>query len=132
MPHILIMEDNVLLSYEWKEAFELNQFTVTLTHNGVDAIALLGSESFDFVVTDLFVSGSKGGPSVIQAVQQLGKKAPPIIAVTGVPSELSGDRNNNMFLEQARRFGASAVMEKPFSALELVSLVQSKLQEGRS
>lgn len=41
MKHVLIMDDNVLLAYEWADAFELNGHQVTVTHNGEDAVALL-------------------------------------------------------------------------------------------
>lgn len=128
MKRVLIMEDNALQALEWQQAFALNQFDATVTHNAEDAVVYLKKERFDIVITDLFVKGShKGGLSVLNAARRLSESSPPVIAVTGASLGHNHKHEKNLFLEQAATLGADAIMEKPFNALELVLLVQSML-----
>jgi len=55
MKHILIMEDDIALALDWKNAFELNGYDVTLSSDGGEAEALLKKNEYDLVITDLFV-----------------------------------------------------------------------------
>ena len=114
------MEDNIALSFEWRDEFELNGHEVTLTHNGEDAIAHLDQTKFDLVVTDIFVNSGKGGLHVITKLHLMRDKAPPVIAVTGAKSGSSPTNRTNLFLRQAEKLGASAVLEKPFPVGELL------------
>jgi len=61
MKHILIMEDDTALALDWKNAFELNGYEVTLSSDGEEAHALLQKNTFDLVITDLFVKEGIGG-----------------------------------------------------------------------
>ena len=119
---ILIMDDNKELAREWKEAFELNQCEVVLSHNGTEARKFLELEKFDLVITDLFVKGERGGLFVLSQLSQMGKNAPPSIAVTGSFAHSSSQMGKNLFLTQANRLGATASISKPFPALDLVLL----------
>jgi CheY-like chemotaxis protein len=127
MKRVLIMEDNMSLAFDWKDAFELNNFEVTLAYKGEEASAHLEHTQFDIVVTDMFVSKGKGGLHVIGKLATMGEKAPPVIAVTGAKSEMYTTKKTNHFLEQARRLGASTSLEKPFTPVELVLLANKLL-----
>jgi DNA-binding response OmpR family regulator len=120
MKRALIMEDEMSLAFDWRDAFALNQFNVTLTHNGEDAAAFLESEGFDIVIVDLFVKTGPGGLFVISKLARMGAKAPPVIAVTGAGQFSHRANETNLFLKQAGNLGASATMEKPFLAAELL------------
>lgn len=122
---ILIMDDNAALAMEWRDVFELNQIDVEISHTAEEAVEYLDAESFDLVITDLFVKGSKGGLHVLAKLMKMGTEAPPAIAVTG--SFVRADRNQsdeNLFLRQARKLGSSATIQKPFPPIELVVLAR--------
>lgn len=116
------MEDNIPLALEWKSAFETNGYKVTLCHSGDEAIAHLDETTFDLVITDMFVPKGRGGLQVIGKLLTMGEVAPPAIAVTGAVGRRTPIQETNHFLEQARRLGASASIEKPFDAPDLVFL----------
>ena len=122
---VLIMEDNRNLALEWKNTFVLNQCDVEVTHNGEDARLFLELEHFDLVITDLFVEGRKGGLHVLSHLVGMGPDAPPSIAVTGSFAYSSRSAEQNLFLAQASRLGASVNLAKPFPAIELVSIARS-------
>lgn len=125
---ILIMEDDLRLALEWRDVFQLNHYEVTLTHNGDEAIKMLETVHFDLVVTDLFVAKGRGGLSVVGKLIKMGRSAPPVIAVTGMLRENeAGDTNS--FLRQARLLGASASIEKPFAAAELIILAEKLIEQ---
>jgi len=125
MKHILIMEDDTALALDWKNAFELNGYEVTLSSDGEEAHALLQKNKFDLVITDLFVKEGIGGLHVLLKLYQIGKDAPPAIAVTGATGPRSGrGPDENIFLDQARKLGSVAEIQKPFPAGELVVLAQ--------
>jgi len=128
LQRVLIMEDNVLLAHEWQQCFELNQFDVTLCHEGKDAVTLIETHDYDIVVTDLFVNNGAGGLHVLLAAKVRKKTPLPVIVVTGSISPSSHRSEENFYLKQASGLGAKVVLEKPFPALELVSKAQSILQ----
>lgn len=129
MKRVLIMEDNVSLAMEWRDVFALNKYSVTLAHNGDEAVEYLDLETYDLVVTDLFVKGGRGGLHVIVKLRRMGLKAPPVIAVTGATASAVRETETNIFLEQAKSLGASAAIQKPFGTAELVILGQSLIEE---
>ena len=124
MKHVLIMEDNMSLAFEWRDVFELNGHKVTLSHNGEDAIAHLDDTKFDLVVTDMFVPNQKGGLHILGKLMIMKTKAPPVIAVTGTKRYTESDDEKNFFLRQAEQFGTSETLEKPFAAGELVLIAE--------
>ena len=131
MKHVLIMEDNALLAYDWKEVFELNGHKVTLTHNGSDAIAELEDSEFDLVIIDLFVPNEKAGLHVIGKLLSMRARTPPTIAVTGLRRYTAGADEANFFLAQAETLGVSETLEKPFLPAELL-LIADKFWDSPS
>jgi len=124
---VLIMEDNHDLAVEWRDAFELNQYSVALSSNGDEAAKYLASEKFDLVITDIFVKNGKGGLFLLTQLLKMGADAPPAIAVTGAFAHSNSSEEQNLFLEQAGRLGASANISKPFLPMELLLLADSLL-----
>ena len=125
MKHVLIMEDNMQLAFDWRDAFELNGHQVTVCHNAEDATAHLEQTKFDLVVTDMFVKKGKGGLHVIAKLTSMYEGAPPTIAVTGARSSDGDKKNKNLFLEQAMNLGVCATIEKPFPADKLIKEANS-------
>lgn len=117
---VLIVEDNITLGLEWVSTFELNQCVVTLCDNVRDALDFLEAETYDLLITDLFLNEEKGGLHLLRELAKLEESPPPIIAVTGAVIPNSSHSDRNIFLESARILGATSYIQKPFPAGELV------------
>lgn len=119
------------LALDWKVAFETNGYRTTLCFDGTTACEHLENTMFDLVITDMFVNEGRGGLHVIGTLISLKHKAPPVVAVTGKKrfSRYAAD-SSNYFLDQAHRLGATASIEKPFTALELVQVAETLLQQS--
>lgn len=52
---ILLVEDEIELRENIKDILELSSFVVTPASNGVEALQLLGKESFDLVISDIMM-----------------------------------------------------------------------------
>ncbi len=113
------------LALNWKEAFELNQCEVVICHNGVDAEIFLQNETFDLVITDLFVPNNKGGLHVLMTLLNMGRQAPPAIAVTGLLTSAYDSEDLSLFESRASRLGAALRFEKTIQAAELVVAAQN-------
>lgn len=120
MKRVLIMEDNLALALEWVSAFELNQCKATLCDNIRDALEFIEAETYDILITDLFVNEEQGGLHLLRQLTERKRSLPPIIAVTGAVVPNSKDSDRNLFLETARLLGATTYIQKPFPAGELV------------
>ena len=124
MKHVLIMDDNMQLAFDWRDAFVLNGNEVTLCFNGDEAIAHLEKTRFDLVITDLFVANAMGGLHVVTKILAMKGKKPPTIAVTGTRLYSKAKDDMNFFLRQVKQLGVSATIEKPFAPGELVCMAQ--------
>ena len=123
---ILIMEDNVRLALSWKQVFELYEACeVFLCHNSGDAVRHLTRGNFDIVITDLLVTGDKGGIGVLQQIDRMGALAPPVIVVTGEKMTSVFRRDADDVLAAACLPKGSKTMEKPFLPHELVAAART-------
>ena len=132
MTKILIMEDNLRLGLEWVDAFALNNCEAKLCATVEDTIGFLEKETYDVLITDLFIGGKAGGLELLKALKKQSKTVPPIIAVTGTSPKDALGSDVNIFLKVARLFGASKQIQKPFPAGELVLLALNLYENQRS
>ncbi len=90
--------------------------------DGEVGIRLQREQPADLVLTDIYMPGKGGLPTI----QQLRQEWPTlkIVAITG------GERTGPLFLsERAAAFGADRVLRKPFELRELLEVVQTLLDE---
>lgn len=114
---VLIVEDDPDVLGLLVEIFELKGFSVKTATNGVCGLELLTSLEFDLLVTD-YDMPIMGGLRLILECRENGLILP-IVMVTG-----RVDINDQEILST----GANALLEKPFSCLELNSIVESLLR----
>ena len=91
---------------------------VTTAADGQEAIARMGVETFDLVLTDVIMP-EKDGMQVITAAR---KKLPQvkIVAMSG-----GGHIPRDQYLRIATGLGAHAILEKPFSSRELIDTISA-------
>ncbi len=118
-PSILVVEDDLFLRQLLTDQLVECGYRVTAVEDGSQALWVLGKESVDLVVTDIFMPNMEG----IEMIRALQERFPqlPIFAVSG------GTRlmDKHVILSVARRFGAKEIFPKPVDMV----LLRAKLEE---
>jgi CheY-like chemotaxis protein len=93
---------------------------VTSAANGRDAIAKMGEQTFDLVLTDVIMPEKDG----MQVITEARRKQPGIriVAMSG-----GGHIPREQYLKIATGLGAHAVLEKPFTNQELADVIGAVL-----
>src|SRR5690606_16473355 len=109
---ILIVDDDEDMRTMLGQIVESFGFETRLAADGNEVLGILESEPIFLILTDIVMSEEDG----IQVIAAVRKRHPliPIIAMTG-----GGQVAPRIYLKIAEKFGASAVLAKPFSASEL-------------
>jgi DNA-binding response OmpR family regulator len=101
-------------------------YDVTMCTNGINLLDHLGSyllrggeDHYALIVSDIRMPGVTG-MEVLEGLRHV-KAAPPVILITAF-----GDRETHL---EAERFGAVAVLDKPFELDRLLRLVESVLSK---
>jgi len=120
MGRILIIEDDHHILIMIKRMLERYGFEIKLASNGVDGLELFKKITVDLVITDIIMPEKEG----LETIREMKRMSPDlkIIAMSG-GGKLSADN----YLETAKIFGASQVLQKPFTQKQLLSAVQKIL-----
>ncbi len=115
-PHILLAEDDNALLELLDFALTRAGYLVSCCTNGLDLLERLEEgDSFDLIISDLRMPALTG--LEVLELQHDNPQRPPFICMTAF-----GDRQTH---ETARRFGATATIDKPFDLDEMLTLVHT-------
>jgi DNA-binding response OmpR family regulator len=120
MKRILLIDDDHHILLMIKKMLERAGFEVELASNGNEGLELFKRIQADLVITDIIMP-EKEGLETIRAMKRL-RSDLKIIAMSG-GGKISADN----YLNTAKIFGASKVLEKPFSQKTLISAVTELL-----
>src|SRR5581483_3875320 len=112
---ILLVDDEPALRELLRATFEGADVFVDEAGSGAEAEARIARRRPDVIVLDLRMPGMSGTELCERLKADPATRAIPIVVLTGA----DGDETRS-----ARRAGASAVMRKPFSPLDLLAVVQ--------
>lgn len=117
MTKVLLVDDDEMIRYALRSAFEIADIGVAEEANGSFVRNPEILDDVDVVVTDIFMPDVEG----IELITTMNKVAPhiPVIAMSG-----GGRLNSQDYLETATDFGAAAVFAKPLNELQLVDKVR--------
>ena len=90
-PHVLIVEDNELVTGALRILFEETGRRVTVAHSVADAVAAGVEDAPDLILLDLTLPDGDG-LEVVRALEQRGVHARGAIALTGRDDQASADR----------------------------------------
>jgi DNA-binding NtrC family response regulator len=123
MSRILIIDDDAGVRAYLQYGLSLGAHDVVVANNGDEGIQRHRESPVDLVITDLFMP-EKDGLETIVAIR---RETPsiPIIAISG------GHVTSGSVLQAARLVGAANVLEKPFDAGKLLSMIDEALQPKR-
>ena len=120
MQKILIIDDEPDILLMLKRMLENAGYEIELASNGIEGLKLFAESPSELVITDIIMP-EKEGLETIREMKQLQSDLK-IIAMSG-----GGKISAENYLETAKIFGASIVLEKPFSQLQIVSAVKELL-----
>jgi two-component system, NtrC family, response regulator HydG len=112
---ILVVDDDVDNAMSLGELFELEGHSVSIVHNGRDAVDRYIAQNFDIAFMDVMMPGMNGVESFLE-IRRLKPQAR-VFMMTGYSVE--------ELLHQAVRHGAMGVLEKPFEPSEILRLTDS-------
>jgi CheY-like chemotaxis protein len=121
MSLILVVEDKDYFRDILGETLELGGHHVSLAGSGKEAVILCQELAIDLVITDLLMPDMDG----LELIRSLRQSHPnlPVIAISGA---------SNGRLKVATELGAVGTLEKPFTASDLLAMVDKILgkQQG--
>ena len=117
---ILVVDDDPMIRETMQQILETAGHTVVCAENGSRALHEFKARPPDLVITDIIMPEREG----IETILELRRLRPdaPIVAISGASRSGNAD-----YLEMARKFGANAILAKPFEADELVAVVNRVL-----
>jgi DNA-binding response OmpR family regulator len=120
MARILIIEDDVPVRMVIKRMIEAEGHEVVEASDGQSGIDMYRKSPTDLVITDIVMPKKEG----LETIKELRKDFPDvrIIAISG-----GGKVQGKQYLELARKFGAMATFEKPFTWKKLLDTVNGLL-----
>ena len=120
IPRVLVVDDNADIRGMLQAQLEMEGFEVATAPDGACALALLGRQRTDLIITDLFMPDKDG----IETIEEVRRKYPlaKIVAMSGWQSAQGPN-----YLDVAREIGALRTLRKPFDPDELVRIVREVL-----
>jgi DNA-binding response OmpR family regulator len=117
---VLIIDDDDTYRSSLDAALRQQGFQTQTAVNGKEGVRQYREQPADLVITDLHMPEQEG----LETIRIL-KEHSPDVRIIAISAGLTGKEVN--FLNIAERFGAQAVIEKPFSLQELVATVNKAL-----
>jgi len=112
--HVLLVEDEDILSTIIKETLELRGFRFTIARNGIEGWKSFQSEKPDICVVDVMMP-RKDGFSLVEDIRVVDQRTP-VIFLTA--------KNQTPDVLKGLKIGADDYMKKPFSMEELILRIQ--------
>ncbi|MCP4694554.1 MAG: response regulator, partial [Desulfobacterales bacterium] len=105
--HILIIDDERQIRLMLRRLFESKGYKITVASDGAEGMKLYRENPADLIITDLLMPEKEG----LETIRELKKEYPAvkIIAMSG-----GGKLEPGLFLDTAKKFGATHALSKPF------------------
>ncbi len=125
LKNILLVDDEESIRKMVRAVLGEEEYAFTEASNGVEALEIMETQSFDLIITDVIMPDCDG----IELVMTVRKKLPDIkvIVMSG-----GGRVRADHYLNLAEKLGAARVFEKPFNTAELRETVSELLSETDS
>ena len=119
---VLAAEDNLLNQKLLSAVFNRVGTSITMVSNGLEAVELLGKESFDVIIMDVQMP-IMDGYAAIKHIRNILKLDTPIITMTA--HAMIGEK------EEGFRIGANSYISKPFKEQELFKAITQLTQQNQ-
>lgn len=120
--HILIVDDDDLLSEMLKMILELEGYAVATAPNGADGLELVKERKFDLIILDL-VMPKMDGVKFLRVMNDTIEERPPVLVISASAGNQLGD--------QHKALGVVGIARKPLDPAGIVSRVRAALDESQ-
>jgi len=123
MKKILVIDDEPHILLMLKKMLERAGYEIDIASNGMEGLELFKKSPTDLVITDIIMP-EKEGLETIREMKRL-QSGLKIIAMSG-----GGKITADNYLQTAKFFGASRILEKPFTQQQMVEAVKDLTGES--
>lgn len=120
--HILLVEDQVKVADNLKRFLETEHFSVTVLHDGAEALQAALVEEYDLLILDINLPGLDGF-EILRRLREAGRSFP-ILMLTA--------RTKREEIVQGLNMGADDYLVKPFDLSEVLARAKSLLRRSQS
>lgn len=120
MPHILIIDDDLIVLNLFEQFLSSDGFSVSVAKDGREGLDLMKKQKPDLIITDIMMPEVDG----LEMIREI-RSQHPEISVIAISGGMKGAQIN--FLPHAKKFGACRVFEKPVSLFHLRTAVRELL-----
>lgn len=124
--HILVVDDDPMVSMAIEIYLQRNNFRVTIADGGEAGLRALESVQFDLMIIDIFMPHMRG----FESIRLFHDRAPatPLIAMSGYAfADLNSPAPD--FLRMALELGATRCLRKPFTPNALLAAIKDCLAD---
>ncbi|MCC7274536.1 MAG: response regulator [Alphaproteobacteria bacterium] len=127
MARVLLVDDDDLVRRTLAGMLEAAGHAVVSAAGGREALAILGDQAFDLVITDIFMPGADG-METIRGIRAMSKSIP-VIAMSGGPRAAPTMQSLAAIdhMEIAQMLGATKALQKPIRKADLIAAVDECL-----
>lgn len=119
MKHILIVDDDPIIRLATSEVLKSKNYQVSEANDGLEAIAKMEQGGIDLILLDIFMPNKDG----FETIGEIRRNFSDVKVVV-----MSGYEENRFNpLEYARSLGADEALSKPFSADDLICVLEKHL-----
>ncbi len=115
---ILVADDEELIRWSLRRAFEAAGYTVDMAANGKEAIQKVEENNYDIVVTDLEMP-ELNGMKMLMRMREMGISLPVIV--------ISAYLSENVIKESLHK-GAFRCLDKPFQMEDVLNVVKEAVE----
>ncbi len=123
MARILVVDDEKQIRDMLTQILTRAKHEVELAEDGVVALQKYRASTFDLIITDLMMAKKNGLELIREISREFGEVR--VIAISGgIPTSPS-----DYYLSVAKLMGASKILDKPFTKVELLTAVDDLLAQ---
>ena len=126
MAKILIVDDDAAVAATMETILVTSGHEVTVESSSGRVPKMLSKESFDLIISDLFMPHFDGLEMVME-IRKVCKKTPILIVTGGSRYIPTGTAELRGITSSAELFGANAILQKPFRRATLLNAVDDLL-----
>jgi CheY-like chemotaxis protein len=126
LPHVLVVDDDPMVSMAIEVCLQRQGMEVTIADGGETGMRALAAGIFDVMIVDIFMPHMRG----FESIRIFHERAPdiPLIAMSGY-AFANADTASPDFLRMTLELGATCCLRKPFTPKALLAAVNDCLQK---
>lgn len=135
MAHLVLLEDDLILASQLEEVLKSEGFSVQAFTSVNGVFEYLEEAQVDLIIADIFIKNTEGaildgGVTLISTIKQIKGSHIPVIAISGAFAESDLLHDSSALMRgTASTVGATALLAKPFSPVELLDLIDTCLKK---